>query len=294
MMKAAVAATGEAGMDDVPYLMRGRREVATDSSVLISSSKFLNDARIREWVTAENLRRNGRDYPMTYGIPSLIAAVREVQDQDRIETLFKDARRGWPELDRWFDERYLSSLTKGDLKGCAPGSIGAIFYRYLVEQNLEIDIIARFEPKTSFEYFFLRGVQTHDFMHILGGVGFDYLGETVPAFMKFGNLFRWFEPELAAALNVQNTLLTMPTFTRTLLHYPQCWPAMWRLAENGMRIGETSEALFLPRYEDWLDLTPAEGREKFGIRNVVETDTTDLSDIWSEGAQSAAKALAAE
>jgi ubiquinone biosynthesis protein Coq4 len=279
-------------VNDVPYLMRGRKPMSTESSVLVSSSKFLNDVRIREWVVNENLRRNGRDYPMTYGIPALISAVREVQDQERIEELFKEARRGWPELDRWLDERYLATLTKDDLKSCAPGSVGGIFYKYLTDQNLEIEIVSRFEPKTSFEYFFMRGVQTHDFMHILGGIGFDYLGETVPAFMKFGNLFRWFEPELASALNVQNTLLTLPTFTRTLLHYPQCWPAMWRLAVDGMRVGETSEALFLPRYEDWLDLTPAEAREKFGVRNVVESNTEELSDVWSEGAMSASKVAA--
>src|SRR4051794_11682909 len=87
---------GRCRMDEIPYLMRGRREVATDSSVLVSSSKFLNDPRFREFVTTENLRRNGRDYPMTYGYTTLISAVREVQDQDRIEDLFKAARRGWP------------------------------------------------------------------------------------------------------------------------------------------------------------------------------------------------------
>ncbi len=280
-------------MDDVPYLMRGRKAVSTDSSVLISSSKFLNDARIRDWISSENLRRNGRDYPMTYGIPALISAVREVQDQDRIEEMVNEARLGWPELDRWFDDRYLSTLTKDDVKSCQPGSVGAIFYQYLNDQGLEIDIVAKFEPKTSFEYFFLRGVQTHDFMHILGGIGFDYLGETVPAFMKFGNLFKHFSPELAGALNIQNTLLTMPTFTRTLLHYPECWPAMWEMAARGMHIGETSDALFLPRYEDWLDLTPVEARIKFGVRNVIETDSTELSDIWSEGAQSAHREEAA-
>lgn len=281
-------------MDDVPYLMRGRRAISTESSVLISSSKFLNDSRIREWVVSENLRRNGRDYPMTYGIPSLISAVREVQDQDRIEDLFNAARKDWKELDAWFDERYLSNLTKEDLKPLPPESVGGIFYKYLTDQGLEIDIIARFEPKTAFEYFFLRGVQTHDFMHILGGIGFDFLGETVPAFMKFGNLFKHFCPELAGALNVQNTLLTLPTFTRTLLHYPECWPAMWEMAVRGQHIGETSDPLFLPKFEEYLDLTPAEMRIKFGIRNVVETDSTELSDIWSEGAQSAQREAAAK
>src|ERR1019366_9027919 len=138
--------------------------------------------------------------PLTYGIPALIQAMRELQDHARIEELFGKARRNWPELDRWLDERYLANLKKEDLEGYPPESVGGVFHRYLVAQNLQIDIIPTFEPKSAFEYFFLRGVQIHDFMHILGGVGFDYISETVPAFMKLGNLFRWFEPELAGPL----------------------------------------------------------------------------------------------
>ncbi|MDO9487487.1 MAG: hypothetical protein Q7J32_03865, partial [Sphingomonadaceae bacterium] len=158
--------------NDLPYLMRGRKKVETTSSALISSSKYLNDYRIREWVTTQCLKRNGTDVPPTYGIPMLIEAVREVQDQDRIEVLFKEARRNWPELDRWFDDRYISTLRRDDMKSCPEGSIGGIWYKQLTGANMEVDIIPGFEPKTSFEYFFLRGVQIHDFMHILGGGGF--------------------------------------------------------------------------------------------------------------------------
>jgi len=265
-------------MDDVPYLMRGRKEVTTESSVLISSSKFLNDARIREWVVSQNLRKAGDDVPLTYGIPSLIQAIRELQDHERIETLFNAARKDWPELDRWLDERFLANLKKEDLEGYAPDTVGGVFHSYLVRQNLQIDIIPTFEPKSAFEYFFLRGVQIHDFMHILGGVGFDYMSETIPAFMKFGNLFRWFSPELAGLLNVQNTFLVMPGITRTLLHYPGSFMAKWKLAQQGMLIGSTSDPFFLHRYEDHLDLTPAQAREKFGVRNVVQIDTGRLSE----------------
>ena len=265
-------------MDDVPYLMRGRKTVTTESSVLISSSKFLNDSRVREWVVDQNLRKAGDDVPLTYGIPSLIAAMRELQDHERIEFLFNEARKDWPELDAWLSERYLSRLTKADLEKCAPESVGGVFYSYLVRQNLQIDIIPTFEPKSAFEYFFLRGVQIHDFMHILGGVGFDYISETVPAFMKFGNLFRWFGPELAGLLNTQNTLLVMPGITRTLLHYPGSFPAKWKLAQYGMEVGRLSDALFLPRFEDHLDLTPDEMRAKFGVRGVQQIDTGALSE----------------
>jgi ubiquinone biosynthesis protein Coq4 len=278
-------------VDDVPYLMRGRRTVATESSVLVSSSKFLNDARIREWVESQNLRKAGDDVPLTYGIPALIQAMRELQDHARIDVLFDEARKDWPELDRWLDDRHLARLTKADLEGYPPESVGGVFHRYLTAQNLEIDIIPTFEPKSAFEYFFLRGVQIHDFMHILGGVGFDYMSETIPAFMKFGNLFRWFEPELAGLLNIQNTFLVMPGLTRTLLHYPGSFMAKWKLAQQGMRIGSTSDPLFLPRYEDFLDLTPDQARERFGVRNVVRIDTGRLSEVSETEAEDYEAAL---
>lgn len=269
---------------DLPYLMRGRKKVETTSSALISSSKYLNDYRIREWVVTQCLKRNGTDIPPTYGIPMLIEAVREVQDQDRIEVLFNEARRSWPELDRWLDERWVSKLRRDDMKSCPEGSIGGIWYKQLVGAGMEVDIIPGFEPKTSFEYFFLRGVQTHDFMHILGGGGFDGLGEVIPAFLRYGNLFRWFEPELAGLLNVQNTFLTIPMLMRTPLHYPEVWMQMWELAERGMKIGRTSDALFLHRYEDYLDLPLAEAREKFGVRNAETIDTSRESAFWNEHA----------
>lgn len=270
--------------DDLPYLMRGRKKVETTSSALISSSKYLNDYRIREWVTTQSLKRNGTDYPPTYGIPMLIDAVREIQDHGRIETLFNEKRRSWPEFDRWLDERYLSRITRDDMQSCPEGSLGGIWYKQLVGANLQVDIIPSFEPRSGFEYFFLRGVQIHDFMHILGGGGFDGLGEVIPAFLKYGNLFRWFDPELAGLLNVQNTFLTIPMFMRTPLHYPEVWMRMWELAERGMTIGRTSDALFLHRYEDFLDLPLEEARRKFGVRNAETIDTGRESAFWNEHA----------
>lgn len=270
--------------DDLPYLMRGRKKVETTSSALISSSKYLNDYRIREWVTTQSLKRNGTDYPPTYGIPMLIDAVREIQDHGRIETLFNEKRRCWPEFDRWLDERYLSRITRDDMQSCPEGSLGGIWYKQLVGANLQVDIIPSFEPRSGFEYFFLRGVQIHDFMHILGGGGFDGLGEVIPAFLKYGNLFRWFDPELAGLLNVQNTFLTIPMFMRTPLHYPEVWMRMWELAERGMTIGRTSDALFLHRYEDFLDLPLEEARRKFGVRNAETIDTGRESAFWNEHA----------
>jgi ubiquinone biosynthesis protein Coq4 len=263
--------------EDLPYLQRGRQKVETTSTALISSSKYLNDYRIREWIVNQCLKRMGRDMPSTFGIPTLIEAVREVQDHERIEELFNEARRTWPEFDRWLDDRFLSPLRRDDMKACPKGSIGGIWYNQLVTAKLEVDIIPAFEPRSSFEYFFLRGVQIHDFMHILAGGGFNELGEIIPSYLKYGNLFRWFAPELAGLLNVQNTFLTGPMLIRGALHYPDLFMRMWELANYAMTVGRESDALFLPRYEDWLDLPLEEARRKFGVRGAREFDTAAQS-----------------
>lgn len=266
----------------VPYLMRGYQPVATESSFLVSSSPYLNDYRIREWVVSQSLRRNGKDRPQTYGIPMLIEAMREVQPHERIEALFNEARRGWPELDRWLDERWLASLRRDDMASCPEGSLGGIWYRQLKGADMEVDIIDAIQPRSSFEYFFMRGVQIHDFMHILGGGGFDAIGELVPAYLRYGNLFRYFDAELAGLLTAQNTLLTVPMFIRGPLHYPQLFTRMWDIANYGMQVGRESDALFLPHYEDWLDLPLEEARRKFGVRGARTIDTARESAFWDE------------
>ncbi len=50
-------------MNDIPYLLRGVTPVATDSSVLVSSSKYLNHPRMRDWISTITLKRNGPDRP---------------------------------------------------------------------------------------------------------------------------------------------------------------------------------------------------------------------------------------
>ena len=59
-------------MADYSYLMKGIETVSTDSSVLVSSSPWLNDARLREWMANESLRRNGHDYPLLYGMATMV------------------------------------------------------------------------------------------------------------------------------------------------------------------------------------------------------------------------------
>lgn len=80
-------------MTDIPYLMRGVMPVGTESSMLVSSSKYLNHPRLREWVAMILLRKNGPDFPAQAEMYPLIGILDELRDHDRIEALFTEERK---------------------------------------------------------------------------------------------------------------------------------------------------------------------------------------------------------
>ena len=269
-------------MDDVPYLMRGIRQVTTDSSVLTSSSKYLNDPRLRDWVATHMLRRSGQDRPSPSDSAFLVKMLWEIQDLGHIETLFTEERKKNPRLDAWFKAGFSSTFTKEDLGKCPPGSIGRTFFEYLDERGFQVDLVPRFEPKNQFEYWSLRSGQTHDLEHIIGGVGFDYIGELVPYWMRLTNLFKHLSPELAGELMVFSVLGATRIMTRSMLHYPMTWPTCVEAMNLGIRIGKASEPIWMFKYEDVLDLPLEEARAKLGVRDGGRLNSRPASDIWEE------------
>lgn len=269
---------------DTPYLLRGVTQVPTDSSVLVSSSKYLNNAALREWVATELLRRNGPDMPTPSGAYRLNAIMKEIQDPRVIDRMFAEERKRWPELDAWFRRAHIPTYTLADLGRYPPGSVGHIYYRHLSDNNLQIEIIPRWEPKSDFEYWALRSVQNHDLEHILGGGGFDSLGELVPGLLKLTYCYKFFSPELANELAVKQYFLSVRFISRMALHYPQCWQATWAAIEAGRRVGLASDAFFLAKYEDIFHLTPEAARAELGIREAVDIDTAEASRIWDNSA----------
>lgn len=267
--------------------MQGRINVTTPSSVLISSSKYLNHPSLRNWVAQEMLRRNGTDYPATYAIPELVTILLELQNRDEIEAMFTKARKSWPELDRWFEEAHVSTYTKADLAKHPEGSLGNKLYRYLTEWNLELDLSTHNEFQGQYGYFMLRAGQQHDIEHLLGGAGYDALGEAIPNYMRLASFLKYFEPDLVREIFLVQHFLINTALSRTLLHYPETFAAFWERLTVGTTVGNQSGPFFLQKYEDYFDLSVEEAREKIGIVGAVNRDTTALSDIWMEGALSA-------
>jgi len=267
-------------VDDYSYLMKGVTRVPTTSSVLVSSSKYLNDARIRDWVSTQLLRRNGPDAPTPSDPMPLVLALREVQDIGHINALFAAEREKNPALDAWFREGFVSTFQREDLKRYPPETVGGIFYAQLVANDLQVDIVPPYKAQNDYQYFFLRAGQTHDLEHILGGGSFDFIGELVPYYMRLTNLFVHLSPELAGELSVFYVLSSTRIITRAVLHYPQTWLTALDALERGAGVGRESGPLYSVRFEDVFELTPAAARVKLGIRGVREVNTSQASAQW--------------
>ncbi|RVT91020.1 hypothetical protein [Sphingomonas crocodyli] len=272
------------------FYLNGRRMLQTDSSVPISSSRWLNDARIKDWVSTESLRRNGHDYPLLFGAPTLVKAITEVRDYDRIDRLIREERARNPALDAWFGEGFISSYGREDLRDYKAGSIGRALYDYMVDHDLSPELNSRkladpnWKPERDIDYYDIRMGQTHDFYHILGEVGFGVVAEYFITGVTTGNVFRHVGPELAGEFQTINTLIMFPWMMRTMLHYPAAWPTLYRNLSYGYEIGQQSDMLFTAKYEDILHLTPAEARDALGWRGFRgPTDSREASIIFGEG-----------
>ncbi len=269
-------------MNDIPYLLRGITPITTQSSVLISSSKYLNHPRLRDWISTITLKRNGPDRPAQAEMYEIVGILNEIQDLDHIEDLFTQERKINPALDAWFSEGFQSSYGADDFADYAEGTLGHVFYRDVIEKNFDLVIYEQPQPKTQYDYFRYRSGQTHDLEHIMTGGDFNYMGELVPAWARITNHFKHLSPELAGELSVLSMFVNLRYTVRTMLHYPHVWPVCQNAVERGMRVGHQSGPFFMARYEDAFDLSLEEARIKLGYAGAEYVDTTEPSREWAE------------
>jgi len=268
--------------NEIPYLLRGVTPIGTESSMLVSSSKYLNHPKMREWIAMICLRRNGMDFPPQAEMYEIVGVLNEIRDLNYIEELFTAERKKNSQLDAWFNERHLSNFKVDDFANYAPGTLGNIVYREIIAQNYDLEIYKLPEPKTQFDYFNTRAGQTHDLEHIVTGGGINYMGELVPYWYRITNHFKHLSVELAGEVTVLYLLGSLRYTVRTMLHYPQCWPTCQDAIERGMRVGRESGPLFMAKYEDVMHLPLAEARTALGVAGVVERDTAEMSWEWAE------------
>lgn len=268
---------------NIPYLARGVMPVETPSSVLVSSSKYLENPRLREWLAMILLRRNGSDVPPPAEMYEFLPILDELRDYAAVEEMITRERQSNPELDAWFTEGFFSTYAIDDFKDYAPGTLGGIFYQWITKGDYEIQITPWREPQSQLEFYNLRSGQTHDFEHILCGGGFNFMGELVPYWYRLTNVFKHIkDPELAVELSLIQIFGSLRYTVRTILHYPQVWDTCTDAIQRGMVVGKASDALFMKKLEPCFHLPLEEARAALGVRGAVDVDTDLEGAFWAE------------
>jgi ubiquinone biosynthesis protein COQ4 len=266
------------GEGERAYFNGAIQKVETASSVLVSSSKYLNNAELRDLIAQELLRRNGPDLPNTAFIPEVAQILMMLEDFGRIMALFEEEKARLPEFRRWCDTRALCDFKKDEVKDCAPGTLGAALHDFMVNSGYELDVFYREIQVVNDLTFYLRqAALTHDIEHIVSGFGPNHGGEIALLTANLHSKARYFHPELAAFFNRIPTYLKAKTVMKDGLHYPEAWALHLEAEYQGAVQARSWKCPIM--LADWRAMTDwqiADIREELGI------DPVPAPDLWAD------------
>jgi ubiquinone biosynthesis protein COQ4 len=234
--------------------MQGDREPVT-SSVLISSSKYLNNPYYRDAFMQQALRRVGHDLPPTYMVPLMIKAISETGDMAETMRALALEKAKNAEFAAWLDARQLTRYRAEDLQGYAEGTLGAEIRAFLQIPGMEMEFVDKgAEPRNDLEYLLKRRGLSHDIEHMVTGFGPNTAGEQALALANISVNSRYFSPTLAHFLSHGNIFVSAGGYMRTATHYHNVLPTYLDAMQKGIAAGLVlKKPLFMTVWEDYLD-----------------------------------------
>jgi ubiquinone biosynthesis protein COQ4 len=266
------------GEGERAYFNGAIRTIETESSVLVSSSKYLNHGELRHLIAQEMLRRNGPDLPNTAFIPEVAQILMMLEDFGRIMALFEEEKARLPQFKQWCDTRALCDFKKDEVKDCAPGTLGAALYDFMVNSGYELDVFYREIQVVNDLTFYLRqAALTHDIEHIVSGFGPNHGGEVALLNANMHSKARYFHPELAAFFNRIPTYLKAKTIMKDGLHYAESMALNLEAEYQGaVQARNWKYPLMLADWRAMTDWQITDIREELGITPLPAPD------LWSE------------
>ncbi len=266
------------GAGEREYFNGAIKRVETESSVLISNSKYLNHSELRGLIAQEMLRRNGADLPNTAYIPEVAQILMMLEDFPRIMQLFEEEKARLPLFREWCDKRALADFKKHEVEHCKPGTLGAALHDFMVNSGYELDIFYReIQVVNDFTYYLRQTAVTHDIEHLVTGFGPNHGGEVALLTANMHSKFRYYHPELANFFNRIQSYLKAKTIMKDGLHYPEAMAinleAEFRGAEQGRN---WKYPIQLAPWRDWVDRQIDDIREELGITPVPAPD------LWAD------------
>ena len=263
------------GDADRAYFNGGIVEIATESSVLVSNSPYLNHAGLRTLIAQEMLRRNGADLPNTAFIPEVAQILHELEDLPTIMRLFEEEKARLPRFAAWLERRQLSDFSPEEVKDCAPGTLGAALGRWMAETGYRLDLFFQeVEVTNDFTYYLRQTSLTHDIEHMVTGFGPNHGGEVALITANMHARARYFRPELANFFNRVFAYLKAKTILKDALYYPEALAVNLEAEFKGAEQGRNWHyPIMLAPWRDMADWQIADIREELGITPVIPEGT---------------------
>ncbi len=263
------------GAADRAYFNGAIKKVETTSSILVSSSAYLNHPELRHLIGQEMLRRNGDDLPNTAFIPEVAQILHDLEDMEVIIGLFEAEKARLPLFKTWLEQRSLSDFTLDQTKDCAPGTLGAALYDFMKNSGYQLDLFFQ-EVKVvnDFTFYLRQTALNHDIEHIVTGFGPNHGGEVALLNANMVSKARYFRPELANFFSRISIYLKAKTIMKDGLFYPEAMTLNLEAEFQGaLQARNWKYPIMLVNWRDYVDHQISDIREELGITPVLPEGT---------------------
>ncbi|WOK35434.1 Coq4 family protein [Sphingomonas sp. C3-2] len=269
---------------DFEYFNGAITKHETESSVLISSSRYLNHGPLRALIAQEFLRKNGADMPNTAFIPEVAQILHQLEDVPAIEQMIQEEAERLPEFRAWLDRRLLSDFKAEEVKDSKPGTLGAVIYDFIANSGYNMDYFFQgMQVRSDYEYYLKERTLTHDIEHMVTGFETNFCGEIALLEANFRGFCNYFKPELAAVFMRVPTYLKSKSIMKAGLHYPKALVEMHKAMDIGAAQGNSwKKPLTLLPWRDMVDWKIEDIREEYGITGAPPSGYWDWTNAIAE------------
>jgi len=252
---------------DREYMEGKAKPLSEYGSVLMTSSRFLNSAEMRDVYAQEGLRKDGLDVPATYMVHKAAMAINALTDDAYVAGLVAAERAKNPEFAAWLDKRSLSNFTLDDLKGFAPGTLGGILHDYLFTNGFDLNHSKRgLVPTDDYSFYLKQKVVSHDIEHIVSGLGPNLIGEHALIACNLKCNYDYFSPELACEVTRMSGFLMSTGVMKINLHSPHLMGEYLNAVALGVKMAEgMKRPLIVNDWRDYLAWTIDDIRKDLNI-----------------------------
>lgn len=272
------------GDADRAYFNGRIQTIGTESSVLVSSSRYLNHAPLRALIAQEMLRRNGPDLPNTAYIPEVAQIFHQLEDMPRIMELFELEKARLPLFREWLEKRSLANFTLEETSHCKPGTLGAAIHDFMANSGYQLDLFFQeIQVVNDFTFYLRQTALTHDIEHMVTGFGPNHGGEIALLSANMHAKAQYFHPELSNFFSRIAFYLKAKSMLKDGLYYPEAMTVHLDAEFMGAQQGRNWKyPLMLCDWRALVDTQIADIRRDLNITPIVDSRWDETNRLCNE------------